>query len=92
MISIKLKNNIDLTTQHKRELNHPLHTNYLNNKLNTLEKKFDLTQHFTTWLTSSFVSDLLNNGVDDLVVTSLVGHVETSDVTRVVYGHVNQEK
>lgn len=37
----------------------------------------------------TFVSDLLNNGVDDLIVKSLVGHAETSEITQNVYGHVN---
>ncbi len=78
------------TTQ-KGELNQPLHPDYLNNKLDALTKKFGLSKITPHGLRHTFVSDLLNNGVDDLIVKSLVGHAETSEITRNVYGHVNPE-
>lgn len=78
------------TTQ-KGELNQPLHPDYLNNKLDALSKKFGLSKITPHGLRHTFVSDLLNNGVDDLIVKSLVGHAETSEITRNVYGHVNPE-
>ncbi|WP_288362463.1 tyrosine-type recombinase/integrase [uncultured Enterococcus sp.] len=39
----------------------------------------------------TFVNDLLNNGVDALIVKSLVGHAETSEITRNIYEHANPE-
>lgn len=78
------------TTQ-EGELNQPLHTDYLNNKLTALAKKHKITKITPHGLRHTFVSDLLNNGVDDLIVKSLVGHAETSEITRAVYGHVNPD-
>lgn len=68
-----------------------MHPDYLNNKLDALSKKFDLPKITPHGLRHTFVSALLNNGVDDLIVKSLVGHAETSEITRNVYGHVNPE-
>ncbi|MBO0473927.1 tyrosine-type recombinase/integrase [Enterococcus ureasiticus] len=42
-------------------------------------------------LRHTFVSDLLNQGVDGLIITSLVGHAETSNMIRDVYGHTNEQ-
>ena len=79
------------TTQ-KGELNQPLHPDWLNNKLNALEKKYGLPHIIPHGLRHTFVSDLLNQGYDELVVKSLVGHAETSNITREVYGHANIAK
>lgn len=78
-------------TAQNGELNQPLHPDYLNNKLDAISKKYDLPKISPHGLRHTFVSDLLNNGVDDLIVKSLVGHAETSEITRAVYGHVNLE-
>ncbi|MCM6878413.1 tyrosine-type recombinase/integrase [Enterococcus faecium] len=79
------------TTQ-KGELNQPLHPDWLNNKLNALEKKYGLPHIIPHGLRHTFVSDLLNQGYDELVVKSLVGHAETSNITREIYGHANIAK
>lgn len=78
------------TTQ-KGELNPPLHTDYLNNKFDAFSKKSGLLKITPHGLQHIFVSDLLNNGVDDMIVKSLVSHAETSEITQNVYGHVNSE-
>ncbi|EGO2633476.1 tyrosine-type recombinase/integrase [Enterococcus faecalis] len=79
------------TTQ-KGELNQPLHPDYLNNKLNALERKYGLPHIVPHGLRHTFVSDLLNEGIDELVIKSLVGHAETSNITRNVYGHAKSDK
>lgn len=71
------------------EINQPLHTDWLNNKLNQLEKKYGLPHILPHGLRHTFVSDLLNQGVDGLIIKSLVGHAETSNMIRDVYGHAN---
>ncbi|EGO6529084.1 tyrosine-type recombinase/integrase [Enterococcus faecalis] len=71
----------------KGDINQPLHTDWLNNKLNQLEKKYGLPHIIPHGLRHTFVSDLLNQGIDSLIIKSLVGHVETSNMIRDVYGH-----
>lgn len=73
----------------KGDLNQPLHTDWLNNKLNQLEKKYGLPHIIPHGLRHTFVSDLLNQGIDGLIIKSLVGHAETSNMIRDVYGHAN---
>ncbi|RSU06208.1 hypothetical protein CBF30_10855 [Vagococcus entomophilus] len=78
------------TTQ-KRELNQPLHPDCLNNKLDALSKKFDLLRITPHGLPHTFVGDLLNNGVDNFIVKSLVNYAETSNMIQEVYGHTNDQ-
>ncbi|MFD2386366.1 tyrosine-type recombinase/integrase [Enterococcus rivorum] len=75
----------------KGEVNQPLHTDWLNNKLNQLEKKYELPHIIPHGLRHTFVSDLLNQGIDGLIIKSLVGHAETSNMIRDVYGHTNDQ-
>lgn len=67
-------------------VNQPLHTDWLNNKLNQL-RKYGLPNIITHGLRQTFVSDLLNQGIDGLIIKSLVGHAETSSMIRDLYGH-----
>lgn len=78
-------------TNQKGEINQPLHADWLNNKLNQLEKKYGLPHILPHGLRHTFVSDLLNQGVDGLIIKSLVGHAETSNMIRGVYGHTNDQ-
>ncbi|MDN3114288.1 site-specific integrase [Enterococcus faecalis] len=75
----------------KGDVNQPLHTDWLNNKLNQLEKKYNLPHIIPHGLRHTFVSDLLNQGIDGLIIKSLVGHAETSNMIRDVYGHTNEQ-
>lgn len=75
----------------KGDINQPLHTDWLNNKLNQLEKKYGLPHIIPHGLRHTFVSDLLNQGIDGLIIKSLVGHAETSNMIRDVYGHTNEQ-
>ncbi|MGX7173331.1 tyrosine-type recombinase/integrase [Enterococcus ratti] len=75
----------------KGEVNQPLHPDWLNNKLNQLEKKYGLPHIIPHGLRHTFVSDLLNQGIDGLIIKSLVGHAETSNMIRDVYGHTNEQ-
>ncbi|WP_339099673.1 site-specific integrase [Candidatus Enterococcus lemimoniae] len=75
----------------KGDVNQPLHTDWLNNKLNQLEKKYGLPHIIPHGLRHTFVSDLLNQGIDGLIIKSLVGHAETSNMIRDVYGHTNEQ-
>lgn len=75
----------------KGEVNQPLHTDWLNNKLNQLEKKYGLPHIIPHGLRHTFVSELLNQGIDGLIIKSLVGHAETSNMIRNVYGHTNDQ-
>ncbi|MFC0234529.1 tyrosine-type recombinase/integrase [Vagococcus entomophilus] len=68
-----------------------MHPGYLNNKLDALSKKFDLLRITPHGLRHTFVGDLLNNGVDNFIVKSLVGYAETSNMIRDVYGHTNDQ-
>lgn len=73
------------------DVNQPLYTDWLNNKLNQLEKKYGLPRIIPHGLRHTFVSDLLNQGIDCLIIKALVGHTETSNVIRDVYGHANEQ-
>lgn len=75
----------------KGDINQPLHTDWLNNKLNQLEKKYGLPHIIPHGLRHTFVSDLLNQGIDGLIIKSLVGHAETSNMIRDVYRHTNEQ-
>lgn len=75
----------------KGDVNQPLHTDWLNYKLNQLEKKYSLPHIIPHGLRHTFVSDLLNQGIDGLIIKSLVGHAETSNMIRDVYGHTNDQ-
>lgn len=75
----------------KGEVNQPLHTDWLNNRLNQLEKKYRLPHIIPHVLRHTFVSDLLVQGIDGLIIKSLVGHAETSNMIRDVYGHANEQ-
>jgi len=72
-------------------INQPLHTDWLNNKLNQLETKYGLPHIIPHGLRHTFVSDLLNQGIDGLIIKALVGHAETSNMIRDVYGHANEQ-
>lgn len=74
----------------KGEVNQPLHTDWLNNKLNQLEKKYGLPHILPHGLRHTYVSDLLNQGIDGVLIKSLVGHAETSNMIRDVYGHASE--
>lgn len=59
--------------------------------MNQLEKKYNLPHIIPHGLRHTFVSDLLNQGIDGLIIKSLVGHAETSNMIRDVYGHTNNQ-
>lgn len=59
--------------------------------MNQLEKKYTLPHIIPHGLRHTFVSDLLNQGIDGLIIKSLVGHAETSNMIRDVYGHTNDQ-
>ncbi len=73
------------------EINQPLHKKWLNDRLKKISEKYGTTHIKPHGLRHTFVSDMLNHGVDGLIVKALVGHSDTSNMIRDVYGHASDE-
>ncbi|WP_251314726.1 tyrosine-type recombinase/integrase [Floricoccus penangensis] len=65
---------------------------WLNRKLNKIEKLYNLPHIVPHGFRHTFVSNSLMLGIDESYLKSIVGHAESSNVTRNVYGHINKDK
>ncbi len=70
-----------------KKINQPLRRDWLNRKLNQVEKIYDLPHIVPHGFRHTFISDSLNAGVNEFALKGIVGHSAVSRVTETIYGH-----
>jgi integrase len=70
-----------------KKINQPLGRDWLNRKLNDVEKVYGLPHIMPHGFRHTFISDSLNAGVNEFALKGIVGHSAVSHVTESVYGH-----
>lgn len=73
-----------------KKINQPLGRDWLNRKLNNVEKVYGLPHlmpHVPHGFRHTFISDSLNAGVNEFALKGIVGHSVVSHVTESVYAH-----
>ena len=69
------------------KINQPLGRDWLNRKLNNVEKVYHLPHIMPHGFRHTFISDSINAGVNEFALKGIVGHSAVSHVTESVYGH-----
>jgi len=77
-------------TNQKGEINLPIHPDWLNDRLRLVTDKYNLPNITPHGLRHTFVSDLMNEGVSEWNIKSLVGHAPDSNMINEVYGHMTK--
>lgn len=81
-------------TSPKHGVNQPLERDWLNRKVNKVEKVeqvYNLPHVPPPGFRHTFISDSLNAGVNQFSLKGIVGHSPVSNVTEHNYGHVNAQ-